>query len=97
MTWKHVSDALPGWLRAEIEMMKSGATEAAPSYREVEYLHTHRVNMRRSMATARPTSETPRSAVVIDLCMWKSSRGTHGGGNHAAPAYQRDREGTVSG
>ena len=79
MAWKRVDEALPAWLRAEIEMMKSGATEAAPSYREVTTLHTHRVNMRRSMATARPTSEAPRSAVVIDLCMWKAAHQTVSG------------------
>lgn len=31
MSFKRVDECLPAWLRAEIEMMKSGATEAAPS------------------------------------------------------------------
>lgn len=51
MTWKHVSDALPGWLRAEIEMMKGGATEAAPSYREVI---TEAASDKREPTTNRP-------------------------------------------
>jgi len=104
MTWKHVSDALPGWLRAEIELMKSGASaEPAPSYREVitkeeageigdfsNCLHMQAaLRTRRFMATARPTSEPHRSAVVINLDVWKSSRDARGGGRASRPISAR--------
>ena len=89
MEFRPVRDCLPAWLTDELEKMAAAVEAAAQVNREVEYLHTHRVNMRRSMATARPTSEAPRSAVVIDLCMWKSSRDARGGGRASRPISAR--------
>ena len=73
--------------------MAAAVEAAAQVNREVEYLHAHRVNTRRFMATASPTSEAPRSAVVINLDVWKSSRDARGGGA-SAPAYQRQPGGS---
>lgn len=89
MAWKNAHDALPAWLRSEIEKMAAAVEAAAQVNREVEYLHAHRVNTRRFMATARPTSEAPRSAVVINLDVWKSSRDARGGGRASRPISAR--------
>lgn len=91
MTFRHISETLPGWLVAELEKMAEAVQASAKFNREVEYLHEHRVHTRRSMATARPTSEPHHSAVVIDLRAWKGGRDAPGGGS-SAPAVQRDRE-----
>lgn len=95
MAWKNAHDALPAWLRSDLEKMAAAVEAAAEVEREVEHLHAHRVNTRRSMATAEPTNRPHCSAVVIDMGVWKSSRIARGGTRD--PAYQRDRGGPVSG
>ena len=87
MAWKNAGDSLPAWLRSEIEKMAAAVEAAAEVNREVRYLHAHRVNTRRSMAVARPTSEPHHSATVIDMRAWKGGRDARE--ERRAPAYQR--------
>jgi len=86
MSWTHISDSLPAWLSAEIA--KKAAERDGPAV--VQGVGTPLANeghASRSMVTASPTSVSPRSAVIIDLSVWKSSR-SPGGRSNEAPAYR---------
>lgn len=103
MTWKHVSDALPGWLRAEIEAMKSGAsTKPAPSYQEVGRDHPSPlarpvlqvVSNSRVLAARTPRARPTLGAVSTLVLIVDNDRVAGTRGEEArAPAYQRYREG----
>lgn len=93
MAWKNAHDALPAWLRSEIEKMAAAVEAAAQVNREVPNVVI--MDTFRPMIRAKPTSRPHCSALIIGLDAWKGGR--IAGGGTRDPAYQRDREGTVSG
>jgi len=104
MTWTHVSDALPAWLRAEIEMMKSGAstTKPAPSSGTVGGDHPSPlarpvlqvVSNSRVLAARTPRARPTLGAVSTLVLVVDNDRVAGTRGEEArAPAFQRYREG----
>lgn len=107
MSFKRVDECLPAWLRAEIEMMKSGAsTKPAPSSGVVggdEPSPLARPVLRvvsnsRKLAAHAPRARPTLGAVnFLRLVVDNEKGGRIARGGTRDPAYQRDREGTVSG